>query len=108
MNSQTADPVLVGAGDIADGDTLNLSGAMATAALLDSLPGATVFTAGDLVYPNGTDGDFTKSYDPTWGRTRARTLLPGPGNHEYNALNAAGYFNYFVPRRAIRPRAITA
>ena len=59
--SQTADPVLIGAGDIADGFNLTLSNAIATAALLDANPSATVFAAGDLAYNNGNDTDFTKS-----------------------------------------------
>jgi hypothetical protein len=93
---QSSDPVLIGAGDIADGFNLNLASSMATAALLDANPGATVFAAGDLAYDNGSDGDFAKSYDPTWGRARARTI-PVIGNHEYNTLNAAGFFSYFGP-----------
>ena len=55
-----------------------------------------MFAAGDLAYDNGSDGDFAKSYDPTWGRARARTI-PVIGNHEYNTLNAAGFFSYFGP-----------
>ena len=94
--SQTTDVTLVGAGDIADGFNLTLADSMATAALLDAYPSATVFATGDVVYDNGTDGDFAKAYDPTWGRARARTI-PVPGNHEYNAAFAVGYFNYFGP-----------
>jgi hypothetical protein len=63
------DPVLVGAGDIADCDT---PGAAATAALLDDIAG-TVFTAGDNVYPDGTADEFRACYAPTWGRHLART-----------------------------------
>ncbi len=96
VTSQTSDPVLIGAGDIADGWNLNLANSMATAALLDANPSATVFADGDLAYNNGRDQDFTKSYDPTWGRARARTI-PVLGNHEYSTLNAAGYFSYFGP-----------
>ena len=92
--SQTSDPVLIGAGDIADGFNLTLANALATAALLDANPTATVFADGDLAYNNGNDTDFTKSYDPTWGRARNRTI-PVIGNHEYSSLNGAGYFNYF-------------
>jgi calcineurin-like phosphoesterase family protein len=84
------DPVLVGAGDIAD---CKFSGAAATAALLDHIPG-TVFTAGDNVYPNGTAEDFRTCYEPTWGRYRARTR-PSPGNHEYNSPDARPYYAYF-------------
>src|SRR5580700_10118296 len=57
--------VLVGAGDIASCD--DLKGAEATAKLLDNIPG-TVFAAGDLAYPDGSDEQFAKCYGPTWGR----------------------------------------
>ena len=86
-----ADPVLVGAGDIAD--CSDLSGAEATAKLLAAIPGA-VFTAGDNAYPSGTAEQFAKCYDPTWGREKARTR-PSPGNHEFHSGGATPYFDYF-------------
>ncbi|MBM7776233.1 hypothetical protein JOD54_006437 [Actinokineospora baliensis] len=85
----SGDPVLVGAGDIADSG----SGDTATAALLDNIAG-TVFTTGDNVYTNGTASEFTTYYNPTWGRHKARTK-PSPGNHDYNTSGATGYYNYF-------------
>ncbi len=85
----SGDPVLVGAGDIANSS----AGDSATAAVLDGIPG-TVFTTGDNAYPNGTLADFNTYYEPTWGRHKARTR-PSPGNHEYNTSGAAGYFGYF-------------
>ncbi|GAB3676068.1 hypothetical protein GCM10027589_46220 [Actinocorallia lasiicapitis] len=85
----SGDPVLVGAGDIADSG----SGDTATAALLDSIPG-TVFTTGDNVYTNGTASEFSSYYNPTWGRHKARTR-PAPGNHDYNTSGATGYYGYF-------------
>ena len=82
---------LVGAGDIgwcgADG------GPALTAALLDTISG-TVFTVGDNAYFNGSILDYSQCYDPTWGRHKTRTR-PIPGNHEYIAPGAAGYFGYF-------------
>lgn len=83
--------VLVGAGDIADCKTI--TGAEATARLLDSIPG-TVFTLGDHAYPDGTARQFADCYDPTWGRHRARTR-PAAGNHDYHTPGAASYFAYF-------------
>src|SRR5207249_2084758 len=59
--------VLVGAGDIAD---CGSSGAEATAALLDAIPG-TVFTAVDNAYPSAAS-EYANCYDPTWGRHKAR------------------------------------
>src|SRR5205809_5738354 len=85
------DPVFVGAGDIASCD--DLAGAYATAKLIEKIPG-TVFAAGDLAYPNGTDADFQNCYSPTWGRFKDRTR-PSPGNHEYHSTGASGYVHYF-------------
>lgn len=82
---------LVGAGDIAG--CADLTGAIATAKLLDTIPG-TVFAAGDLAYQHGTYEEFQKCYGPTWGRFKARTR-PAPGNHEYNGSTAIGYFRYW-------------
>ena len=70
QKTNAASAVLVGAGDIAD--CSDLSGAEATAKLLDGIPG-TVFTAGDNAYEGGTAEQFAKCYDPTWGRQKART-----------------------------------
>lgn len=84
--------VLVGAGDIAD--CKDLSGAEATAKLLDKIPG-TVFAAGDLAYPDGSKENFA-CYDKTWGRAKSRTR-PSPGNHEFHAAGATPYFDYFGP-----------
>lgn len=86
------DPVLVGAGDIAD---CNNPGDEATAALLDRIPG-TVFTTGDNVYPTGTFERFDGCYDSSWGRHKSRTR-PAAGNHEYDASGSTGYFDYFGP-----------
>ena len=86
-----ADPVLVGAGDIASCD--DLAGAEATAKLIEKIPG-TVFAAGDLAYPAGSDEQFANCYGPTWGRFKDRTR-PAPGNHEYHKSGASGYARYF-------------
>jgi len=82
--------VLVGAGDIAD--CKDLSGAEATAKLLEKIPG-TVFAAGDLAYPDGSKENFM-CYDKTWGRVKSRTR-PAPGNHEFHQKGATYYFQYF-------------
>ena len=85
---QTA--VLVGAGDIAD--CTDLSGAEATAKLLEKNPG-TVMAVGDLAYPDGSKENF-QCYDKTWGRVKSRTR-PAPGNHEFHSSGATPYFDYF-------------
>ncbi len=84
------DPVLVGAGDIA---SCSRSGDAKTAALVGGIPG-TVFTAGDNAYPAGKIAQFEDCYDPTWGAFKDRTR-PSPGNHDYETVDAGGYFAYF-------------
>ena len=84
--------VLVGAGDIAS--CKDLSGAEATARLIESTPGE-VFAAGDLAYEKGTAEEFKNCYDKTWGRFKNRTH-PAPGNHEfYGAKDGSPYFDYW-------------
>jgi acid phosphatase type 7 len=85
-----ASVILVGAGDIAD--CKDLSGAEATAKLLESIPG-TVMAVGDLAYPDGSKENF-QCYDRTWGHVKARTR-PSPGNHEFHTQGATYYFSYF-------------
>jgi acid phosphatase type 7 len=82
--------ILVGAGDIAD--CKDLSGAEATAKLLEAIPG-TVMAVGDLAYPDGTKENFD-CYERTWGRVKSRTR-PSPGNHEFHTHGATYYFSYF-------------
>src|SRR5260370_28925188 len=72
--------VLVGAAAIAD--FKDLTGADATAKLLDQLPG-TVMAVGDLAYPHGSKENFT-CYDKTCGRAKTRTR-PAVGNPELHA-----------------------
>lgn len=88
-----ADPVIVGAGDIAG---CSYSADSATARLLDGIPG-TVVTFGDNAYDSGTRTQFRDCYGPTWGRHKARTR-PSPGNHDYRTSGASGYFGYFGTR----------
>lgn len=88
--AEPSSPVLVGAGDIA---SCNPDRAEATATLLDKIAG-TVFTVGDHAYGSGTEQQFTRCYDRTWGRHRQRTR-PAPGNHDYKTGQAAPYFKYF-------------
>ena len=96
----SGDPVLVGAGDIAD---CGLRADTATARLVATI-GGTVFTAGDNAYPNGSARQFRNCYGPTWGRFRARTR-PAPGNHDWVTRGLAGYRGYFGARAAPRGRS---
>jgi hypothetical protein len=88
--SNSSDPVLLAAGDIA---VCGMNSDDATARLLEALPG-TVATLGDDAYPDGAPADFANCYAPAWGRLKDRTR-PAPGNHEYVTAGAAGYFGYF-------------
>jgi hypothetical protein len=90
---------VVGAGDIStctdnhDGETAAL-----VSAVLQADPGATAFTVGDTVYPDGSPEYYTNCYGPTWGAFVSRTY-PVIGNKEYvNSPRAAGYFAYFGDR----------
>jgi len=85
-----ADPVFVGAGDIA---SCSRTQDEATAKLLDAITGV-VFTAGDNAYEKGTATEYATCYGPTWGRHKSRTR-PVPGNHEYETPGALGYYGYF-------------
>lgn len=87
---QAADPVFVGAGDMADCSSPHDED---TAKLLDGIAG-TVYVLGDNVYPSGSLDDYNNCYDPTWGRHKARTY-PSVGNHDYDTAGAVGYYTYF-------------
>ena len=87
---EAADPVLVGAGDVAG---CNTSRDDATGRLLDSIPG-TVFIAGDAVYEDGSASEFANCFEPAWGRHKAR-IRPAIGDHELFTTGATPYFNYF-------------
>jgi acid phosphatase type 7 len=90
-----ADPILVGAGDIA---RCGRQESEETAQLLDQVVAGgsetVVFTAGDNAYETGTIEEYEQCYGPTWGRHKDRTR-PVLGNHEYEVDNAAGYFQYY-------------
>jgi calcineurin-like phosphoesterase family protein len=89
--SSSADPVLVGAGDIASCASINDE---ATARLLDNIPG-TVFTVGDNVYRSSRRmRNPFPCYEASWGRHKGRTR-PVPGNHEYDGDYLGDYFDYF-------------
>jgi len=87
----SAEPVLVGAGDIAVCPGGNQE---ATALLLDRIAG-TVFTAGDnLNFGSPTFQNYLECYGPSWGRHLVRTR-PAPGNHDYDYPGPSTYFSYF-------------
>jgi hypothetical protein len=91
----TGDPILVGAGDIANCDS---DGDEATAKLLDGIDGQ-VFTAGDNVYPAASESTFADCYEPSWGRHLARTRAAA-GNHDWQSDGIGAYRDYFGPSSA--------
>ena len=84
------DPVLVGAGDIAECTT---DADAATARLVEAIPGS-VFTAGDNVYEAASAATFRDCYAPTWGRFKDRTR-PAAGNHDWADGGIDAYRAYF-------------
>jgi 3',5'-cyclic AMP phosphodiesterase CpdA len=76
------------------------------ARLLGDLPGDILLT-GDLAYMNGTADEYRRCFDPDFGRFGGR-LRPTPGNHEYGAPGADGYFQYFGPRAGADRRGFYA
>lgn len=93
---------LVGAGDIADCANNSGAPAEATAKLIDKMPEAKVFAAGDLAYFFGTAAEFNNCYHPRWGRFKDRTY-PSPGNHEYDPPTfGIPYYDYFGDRAGPR------
>ena len=100
-----ADPVLVGAGDIADCDR---SGDEATANILDTVPG-TVFTIGDNVYRSGTATEFANCYAPSSQITTRRTIAQAVGDHGCGtARHFAQIFVLLVRPLAMPSRGTTA
>ncbi len=86
---EAADPVLVGAGDIA---SCTSRGDEATARLLDGIRG-TIFTVGDNGY-GSEKNDAMTCFKASWGR-HLRRIRPVPGNHEYEEGYIDEYFDYF-------------
>src|SRR5688500_12164190 len=84
------DPVVVAAGQIAGRGRAD----SATAKLLDRLAPDVVLALGDNVDGRAGEPDFKARYGPTWGRWKEATH-PVPGDGEYRARGARGYFGYF-------------
>lgn len=109
-DTDTEDPVMIGAGDIAD-CRATVTDDADTGDLVDDQvslePNAYVFTLGDNAYPDGTLSNFKRCYDPTWGAAGGKFLgrtHPSPGNHDYQDAaisSAGGYFDYFTGKAAM-------
>jgi hypothetical protein len=93
-------PVLAGAGDIADCTAGTPPRTYAgfqqeTAAVIQPLfdAGASVFTAGDNGYPDGTAASFD-CFDDSWGAFKSR-IHPAMGNEDAATSSGGPYFSYF-------------
>jgi acid phosphatase type 7 len=90
-NPNGSKPVTIfGVGDIADCGGSNDE---KTGALMDGTEGS-ILLLGDNAYENGSGNDYTKCFQPSWGRHKSR-MKPIPGNHEYQTFGASGYYDYF-------------
>ena len=88
--------VVVAVGDVARCGRLQHAAATArvAAAVVARFPNTRVLTVGDHAYPRGTQRQFERCYEPTWGEHNARTA-PSPGNHDYKTAAGAPFFDYF-------------
>ena len=86
----TNDNTILAVGDIAvcgqDDDEL-------TGQLAAGLPG-TILGLGDMVYEGGTESEFKRCFNPSWGAVKDR-IRPVPGNHEFETAGAGPYYEYF-------------
>jgi hypothetical protein len=105
-----ADPLIAAAGDIAcDPSSSNFRNGngtsssckqKATSDLILSEPVDAVLALGDNQYQCGGYQAYLQSFNPAWGRFKAK-IHPVPGDNEYEtrgtdcASGAAGYFRYF-------------
>jgi hypothetical protein len=92
----SAGVVIATAGDIACANCAQ----SATADLLDGLVKtqglAALLPLGDNAYASGSLEEMNNFYRPAWGRPELLAIThPVPGNHEYAASAAAGYFDFF-------------
>jgi hypothetical protein len=117
--------IFVGTGDISscshnrDYQTAKVVDSTVDNAKAANVP-VSVFTLGDLAYPDGTEQQFRDCYDPTWGGSHLgvrsditnkvlnpdlwNLTQPVVGNHEYQTPNAAPYFDYFGTKAGDRTK----
>src|SRR5688500_15181329 len=78
---------------VADVAGCESQGDEATAAIVDTVTRFALMV-GDIAYEACTVQQFADSYHISWVILRDRTR-PAPGNHEYETVRAAPYFEYF-------------
>jgi acid phosphatase type 7 len=98
------DPMIAAAGDIAcdpldptfnaGRGTVDRCHMRQTSDLMLTMDLDAVLALGDLQNNDGRLVAFQTAFGPNWGRLGG-LLHPVPGNHEYETLDAAGYFDFF-------------
>lgn len=98
VDSESSDPtaiVLFAVGDVAQCDGVSpVDAPTAKVARLLANSSAPILMVGDIAYPKGSATDFSECFAPVWGNMKTR-MLPVPGNHEYETLDAEPYYKYF-------------
>jgi hypothetical protein len=80
--------VLIGAADIAN---CSSNADELTAAVINKISGI-VFTAGDNIYPNGSQANWENCWEPSWGTIDIERIRPIPGNHDYERAGDPPYY----------------
>ncbi|MEA2480121.1 MAG: acid phosphatase type 7 [Thermoleophilaceae bacterium] len=94
VRGRVRSPTLLAAGDIAHCDS---NGDEQTARIAAAYRGKVqLATLGDTVYPTGSERDFVRCYQPSWGKLSLPDR-PAAGNHDYGTGSATTYFAYFGP-----------
>jgi len=112
------DPVIMTAGDIAcdpadiyygagEGDATHCHQNKTADLLVAGIPDA-IIPLGDNQYQNGALAKYQESYASSWGRDELMVKShPVPGNHEYQTLGAAGYYEYLEHEPVIQSKGAT-
>ncbi len=114
----TADPVIAAAGDIAcDPASGSFNGGQGTSTNcrqrytadgVKNINPEKVLMLGDAQYEKGYLSDFQKSYDPSWGAFKAKTLATAGTSHD--SYGGGDFFSYYglggMPRGAYKPYSV--
>lgn len=84
------DDTILAVGDIA---VCGMQNDELTGQLAAELPG-TILALGDMVYESGTESEFKRCFDSSWGAVKDR-IRPVPGNHEFETAGAGPYYEHF-------------
>lgn len=76
------------------GDLTDCGGAEVDVAALLGRSTSEIMLLGDLAYPDGSEEDFSRCFDPLYAPMTSR-ILPVLGNHDYRTAGAVPYFRRF-------------